>query len=70
MANYMGAHSDRHLLYADWTKRDSLLVTKEHSDHLQNNYQRMAEFGIKKKKVVRVLSSLHTERCLSEWAPI
>jgi len=50
--HYMGAHSDRHLLYADWTKRDSLLVTKEaFKTDLQNNYQRMAEFGIKKKVV-------------------
>jgi endoglucanase len=27
--HYIGAHSDKHLLYCDWTKRDSLLVTKE-----------------------------------------
>ena len=27
--HYVGAHSDKHLLYCDWVKRDSLLVTKE-----------------------------------------
>ena len=27
--HYLGAHSDKHLLYCDWTKRDSLLVTKD-----------------------------------------
>ncbi len=27
--NYLGPHSYDHLLYCDWTKRDSLLVTKE-----------------------------------------
>ncbi len=27
--HYMGPHSDQHLLYCDWTKRDSLLVTKD-----------------------------------------
>ncbi|MGE9310419.1 glycoside hydrolase family 9 protein [Niabella sp. CJ426] len=27
--HYLGSHSDRHLLYADWSKRDSLLVTKD-----------------------------------------
>ena len=27
--NYLGPHSFNHLLYCDWTKRDSLLVTKE-----------------------------------------
>jgi peptidoglycan/xylan/chitin deacetylase (PgdA/CDA1 family) len=47
---YLGAHSDKHLLYADWTKRDSLLVTKEEFTlDLENNYKRMAGFGIQKK---------------------
>ena len=27
--HYLGPHSDQHLLYCDWTKRDSLLVTKD-----------------------------------------
>ena len=27
--NLMGSHSDMHLLYNDWTKRDSILVTKD-----------------------------------------
>ena len=27
--NLMGSHSDQHLLYCDWTKRDSMLVTKD-----------------------------------------
>ena len=27
--HYIGSHSDRHLLYADWNKRDSLLVTRD-----------------------------------------
>jgi endoglucanase len=27
--HFIGPHSDRHLLYADWVKRDSLLVSKE-----------------------------------------
>lgn len=27
--HYLGPHSDAHLLYCDWTKRDSLLVTKD-----------------------------------------
>lgn len=27
--HYLGSHSDKHLLYCDWQKRDSLLVTKE-----------------------------------------
>ena len=37
--NYLGSHSDRHLLYCDWTKRDSLLVNKnEFLDDLNNSY--------------------------------
>lgn len=27
--HYLGPHSDQHLLYCDWTKRDSLLVDKQ-----------------------------------------
>jgi peptidoglycan/xylan/chitin deacetylase (PgdA/CDA1 family) len=47
--HYLGAHSDKHLLYADWIKRDSLLVTKnEFTADLNQNYQRMRQFGIEK----------------------
>lgn len=45
--HYLGAHSDQHLLYCDWTKRDSLLVTqKEFDADLLRNYARMKNFGI------------------------
>lgn len=45
--HYLGAHSDQHLLYCDWVKRDSLLVTqKQFNVDLQDNYQVMASFGI------------------------
>ena len=47
--HYMGAHSDQHLLYCDWVKRDSLLVTqKQFRDDLQDNYEAMKGFGITK----------------------
>jgi peptidoglycan/xylan/chitin deacetylase (PgdA/CDA1 family) len=46
--HYLGAHSDQHLLYCDWIKRDSLLVTqKQFRDDLQDNYETMLSFGIK-----------------------
>jgi len=49
--HYLGPHSDRHLLYCDWVKRDSLLVTKaEFEQDLTNNYQAMSVFGIDKEK--------------------
>jgi len=45
--HYLGAHSDKHLLYVDWTKRDSLLVTEEEfKKDLLSNYERMAAFGV------------------------
>lgn len=47
--HYLGAHSDKHLLYADWTKRDSLLVTRrQFRRDIKRNYRRMAAFGIDK----------------------
>lgn len=47
--HYLGAHSDKHLLYADWTKRDSLLVSEqEFKRDLIRNYKRMERFGIEK----------------------
>lgn len=40
LGHFVGAHSDRHLLYCDWTKRDSLLqspeiIRKDMADNLQ-----------------------------------
>ncbi|WP_079702005.1 polysaccharide deacetylase family protein [Daejeonella lutea] len=47
--HYLGAHSDKHLLYADWVKRDSLLISRdEFENDLRKNYERMARFGISK----------------------
>ncbi|HYC29466.1 MAG TPA: polysaccharide deacetylase family protein [Chitinophagaceae bacterium] len=45
--HYVGAHSNEHLLYCDWTKRDSLLVTKEQfTADLLKNYNKL---GINKR---------------------
>lgn len=47
--HYLGAHSDGHLLYCDWVKRDSLLISEQQfRKDLQRNYQRMQEYGIQK----------------------
>ena len=47
--HYIGAHSDKHLLYCDWDKRDSLLVTKEEfMTDLEDNYKALAKHGIKR----------------------
>ena len=45
--HYLGAHSDKHLLYCSWEKRDSLLVTKDtFTLDLKSNYAEMKRFGI------------------------
>lgn len=45
--NYLGAHSDKHLLYCDWVNRDSTLVTEDSFKvDLMNNYKAMSSFGI------------------------
>jgi endoglucanase len=47
--HYLGGHSNKHLLYAPWEKRDSLLVTKkEFLDDIDGNYLAMKPFGITK----------------------
>ena len=45
--HYLGAHSDKHLLYCAWEKRDSLLVTKrKFQKDLLDNYRAMVRFRI------------------------
>ena len=45
--HYVGTHSDGHLLYCAWEKRDSLLVTREQfRDDIVKAYQRLAHYGI------------------------
>ncbi|HEX2963584.1 MAG TPA: polysaccharide deacetylase family protein [Ignavibacteriales bacterium] len=47
--HYLGAHSDKHLLYAPWEKRDSLLISREDFVRdLRANYAEMEKFGVKK----------------------
>jgi endoglucanase len=47
--HYIGPHSDKHLLYCSWEKRDSLLITrKEFLSDLDENYKELAKSGISK----------------------
>lgn len=47
--HYLGAHSDKHLLYCSWENRDQLLVSKDSFlVDLNNNYEAMRKLGIKK----------------------
>jgi peptidoglycan/xylan/chitin deacetylase (PgdA/CDA1 family) len=48
--HYLGPHSNDHLLYCAWEKRDSLLVTQQiFNDDLQKNYRAMKKHGISQK---------------------
>ena len=45
--HYVGPHSDGHLLYCDWKKRDSLLVSrKEFEMDLRRNYKELGKVGV------------------------
>lgn len=45
--HYLAPHSDKHLLYADWQKRDSLLISrKEFEKDLNDNYRAMEQIGL------------------------
>ncbi|MEP6727576.1 MAG: glycoside hydrolase family 9 protein, partial [Bacteroidota bacterium] len=45
--HYLGAHSNKHLLYCDWNKRDSLLVTqKQFATDLQQVYKELGKKDI------------------------
>jgi peptidoglycan/xylan/chitin deacetylase (PgdA/CDA1 family) len=47
--HYLGGHSDKHLLYCSWEKRDSLLVLKEEfAADLTANYAEIEKFGLRK----------------------
>jgi endoglucanase len=49
--NYLGIHSDQHLLYCDWVKRDSLLVTREQFEQdIENAYAELKKFKVSKEQ--------------------
>ena len=51
--HYIGAHSDKHLLYCSWENRDSLLVTKkEFVSDIENNYKELEKLGIPKNRAL------------------
>lgn len=68
--HYLGPHSDQHLLYCDWNKRDSLLVTKTGFEtDLNKNYQAMANFGINKEAAGYFLPPYEWyNQTIADWA--
>lgn len=67
---YLGPHSDKHLLYADWTQRDSLLVTRdEFTDDLRNNIKAMEAAGIPAKEVTTFMPPYEWyNRAIADWS--
>ncbi len=69
--NFVGAHSDKHLLYCDWSKRDSLLHSPESiKADIVNNLKELNNLGIQanyfmppyewyNKKVVEIAQELN-----------
>ena len=50
--NYLGPHSNEHLLYCDWNNRDSLLVTHElFKKDIEQNLATIKTFGINTAKL-------------------
>lgn len=68
--HYLGAHSDKHLLYATWEDRDSLLVTRqEFEEDLLNNYRVMAKLGIVKDRALFFMPPYEWYNSkISKWA--
>jgi len=67
--HYLGAHSDQHLLYCDWTRRDQLLVSREQfEEDLNKNYAAMGAFGITKNEARYFLPPFEWyNRSISNW---
>ncbi|HEX2984681.1 MAG TPA: glycoside hydrolase family 9 protein, partial [Ignavibacteriales bacterium] len=67
--NYLGAHSDNHLLYAPWEKRDSVLIGRdEFKKDIQDNYSEMQKFGIKKENAKFFLPAYEWyNQKISDW---
>jgi len=68
--HYVGPHSDRHLLYAPWDKRDSLLVTRAQFDvDINGNLQELYKFGIQPEEVNYFLAPYEWyNRTISLWS--
>lgn len=68
--HYMGAHSDQHLLYCDWARRDSLLVNKqEFLTDLDRNYKAMEKTGADIRRAVYYLPPYEWYNdTISAWA--
>jgi endoglucanase len=50
--HYLGPHSDQHLLYADWARRDSLLITRDQfTKDLNENLKAIEKYGVQRSAI-------------------
>lgn len=68
--HYLGAHSDKHLLYNDWSAEKKLLVSrKEFQEDLMANYREMEKAGIDFEQAPYFLPPYEwNDRMISQWA--
>jgi endoglucanase len=67
--HYLGPHSDMHLLYNDWTKRDSLLVTKDSMlNDLRQNIMAMQSQGIRHRRKLFIPPYEWWNEAVAEWS--
>jgi len=67
--NYLGSHSDRHILYVDRGNPDSVIITKEEFlCDLENSYKELASFGVTRQDAPFFLPpfELYNSR-IAEW---
>ena len=67
--HYLGAHSDKHLLYCTWENRDSLLITKqEFNADLEENYHEMKKISIHKRDATYFMAPYEWyNKTISDW---
>ena len=68
--HYLGAHSDKHLLYNDWTENKKLLVSQEEfKSDLIANYAEMEKYGIQKADAAYFLPPYEwNDEFITQWA--
>nr|WP_299381634.1 glycoside hydrolase family 9 protein [Allomuricauda sp.] len=67
--HYLGAHSDKHLLYNDWEEKKRLVTQEEFKSDLQANYDEMATYGISKEDAPYFLPPYEwNDEVITQWA--
>ena len=68
--HYLGGHSDKHILYCSWQKRDSTLISKaEFLADVRANYKEMEKSGIPKSQAPFFLPSFEWYNdSISRWS--